>query len=160
MVDAAFLDEVGGVAVVGGEGEAARVLRRDGGEQRVQVAGGGGLADEDAHPQAHFRARFVRRHALVVGGGAGGDVGLQPRPAHAGRVPVDVSIAEGENLLQRAGQTEHRAGHVHEFRQTQDARQVAQRQQIVGVQRCARRAHVRRGNARGQVDEDGERQAL
>ena len=73
LVDVAH-DELVGMLVVAAE-HAAVGMRVDQAGERVEVAGGGPLADQDLQAERDFFERLVECHAFVVGADPGGRVG-------------------------------------------------------------------------------------
>ena len=77
MVDAAALDEIGGLAVVRAETEAVLIGRRHHRDQRREVARDGALANHDHHAQPQLLEGFCRRRRLVIRLDARRDVRLE-----------------------------------------------------------------------------------
>ena len=89
-VDVAVLGDVLGLAVVGAERHPVRAVLERERQQRAQVAGARGLADQEPHPGAQPLAALLDRRRLVVGLDPGRRVRVQRLAGEPRRVPVDV----------------------------------------------------------------------
>jgi hypothetical protein len=70
VIDAALAEQIGGLAVVGAEADPAAVLLGDQREQGVEVAGVGGLTDQDVQAAREFFFRLLDADAFVIGADA------------------------------------------------------------------------------------------
>ena len=146
VVDAAPVQEVGGVAVVGAERDPAPGARRERREEREEVLGVRGFAEEDPEPAAELFRGLFRRGAFVVRAGTGCDVGVQRLAADARRMAVDHASAERAELREDPGVSVDRAGKVHDLCETQHAR-VVERGELVRAEHGSGRPHVGRRHA-------------
>ena len=140
------LGDVLGLAVVGAEGEAVRPELLDERQERVEVAGGGGLPDQHPHAGAQALAALLGRVALVVGANAGGGVGLQALAEDARGVAVDVRGRKRElgQLVRVAGDD---AGEVHHLGEPDHAPAAEEPLEVARVERAAGGLEGRGGDA-------------
>ena len=112
----------------------------------------GAFADQDRHPLGELLARLCRARRLMVGADSRGEIGVEVAAGQKRRVPVDVAVLEGGELVERARVAGQHAGKVHELRQPDDLGMVAQGHEIGGGQlrpgglEHAWRARRRRGS--------------
>ena len=122
VVDMPVRADVRGVAVVRAEEEAPQVGSRDGAAVLGDVTRRRPLAQVDVQAFGGLFLRLRRAGALVVGGDARGDVGVQALPLRAGGVAVD-DLAEGAgrgDLLHGFGVLADHPGEVHELAETEE----------------------------------------
>ena len=120
-VDVAVLGDVVGVLVVSAEGDPRRSEFLDQGQQRLQVPGHRGLADQDPHARAEPLPAFLDRQRLVVGADPGGGVSVQLLADDAGCVAVDVGRAGETELRQLVLVTRDHAWEIHHLGQPEHA---------------------------------------
>ncbi len=99
-IEVALLADVERVPIVGAKRhERGGVLVEHLGE-RVEVLRHRPFADQDRHPLGELLARLRRRRRFVVGADAGGEIGVQVAAREKRRVPVDVAVLEGGELVE------------------------------------------------------------
>ena len=94
--------------------------------ERLEVAGGGALADHDKLAALELGNGVVELGALVVGVDARGDVGVEVVALEAGRVAVDLLVVRlrGDNFLHDLRVGVDRADEIHHLGQPLHARIV------------------------------------
>ena len=110
LVDVALAVEEIRLAVVGAERAVVRAVLAHHRQQRAQVAGVGGLADQHPHAAAALLQRLLGGERLVVGRDSGRHVCVQRRAHDPGRVPVDV---RGDHPLEHVRIAGDDAGEIH-----------------------------------------------
>ena len=98
VIDAAVLEQIRGLAVVGAEADSPAVGGRDQREQGVEVVRVGRLADQDVQPARSFSCASSTRDAFVIAADAGGDVCIERFADERGAVPVDRPARERAKL--------------------------------------------------------------
>ena len=133
----------------------------DDGQQRIEVAGAGTLADHDVHAGRELLQGFGRCGALVVARNAGRDIRRQIFAGKAGSVAVDrlAVSARGVDFFQNLRVAVQHPRVVHHLAQGDDARVLEKRLQVGGRKPCAGRLHVGGRHAGGQGVEDVDRLA-
>ena len=142
------------IAVVGAE---AHVGRGEVGQkrlQRVQVLGNRAFADQHAHALLKLFARFFGGRRLVFGADPGGDIGVQVAARQLRAMPVDMPAVEQPQFVHRLRIAVYHPGIIHEFREADARGMAAQRRDIRGQKLSARRLHMGRGHAGGQLHPD------
>ena len=114
-------DEVVGVFVVAAEHD---LIRKPGQQpdQRLEIAGGATLSDQDLYAQAGLLQAFLIGETLVVGGDALAEIFDGILPPQTRRVPVDGFAGPfgGGEFGHHLGYVVHHAREVHHFRQVID----------------------------------------
>ena len=157
-VDVAVLGDVVGVLVVSAEGDPRRAEFLDQGQQRLQVPGHRGLADQDPHSGTEPVAPLLERQCLVVGADPGGGVGVQLLADDARRVSVGVRSAGEPELDQLALLSGDHAGEIHHLGQPEHAAAAQQALKVAFVESTPRGLETRGGDRRGRHEVDVERQ--
>jgi hypothetical protein len=88
------------LTVVGAERHPVRTELLHERDQRPEVAGGRGLADQQPEPRPQALPPLLQREGFMVGANAGGRVGLELAAEHARRVAVHVRRALDRELRQ------------------------------------------------------------
>ena len=152
--------DVLGLAVVGAERHPRGPELGDERHERLQVARGGGLPDQEPHAGAQPLPSLVGRERLVVGPDPGRGVRLQRVAEHARRVAVDAVGALDRQLRELARRARDHAREVHHLGEADHARAPEQALEVTGRERASRRLEARRGHARRGGEVDVERQVL
>ena len=118
-VQVAVVEEVPGRAVVHHQQAAGVGVVGHQGQELLQVLLGRALADHEAHAAAQLVAALLQAGRLVVGAGAGGQVGVEALARQAGGVAVDEPVADHAGLVQAVGVAGEDAGEVHQLAQAQ-----------------------------------------
>ena len=126
-------------------------------QQRVEVARGRRLADQQPHPGAQALAALLRRVRLVVGADPGRRVRVQLLAEHARRVAVDVRRAVEPELRELALVARDHAGEVHHLGEPDHAPPAQQPFEVARRELAPRRLEPRRRHARRRHHEDVER---
>ena len=123
VVNMALLQNVVGMAVVTAEHAALIVLRRQQGQQRIQILGRRTLPNHNVLAQTQLGQCVLHVVALVVGIDAGSHIGGQVLFPDAGGVAVNLLVVGlgCHNFLQCHGIGGDDTGIVHHFRQTVDS---------------------------------------
>ncbi len=148
-VHVAVLLEVAAGAVVHHQQAAGGRAVGDQGQQLLQVLLGGALADHQVHAAAELLAPLLQAGRLVVGAGAGGQVGVEGFAPQAGGVAVDGPVAYGVDLVQAGAVAGDDAGEVHHLAQPDGARQGQGLGDVLGPQGGAGGLQVGGGHAGG-----------
>ena len=127
----------------------------------VEVSRGRSLTDEDPHAEAELFPCLDEAHALVVGGDAGGDVGLERGAAESGRVAIH-RLAAGRgrgDLREHVGIARDDARVVHHLGERADGGPVEQSGHVRGADRRPGPVEPRGGHARRCAEVERERGA-
>ena len=162
VVDVSLFQQIARVLVVGAEHAALGVLRREQGDQRLEIARGRALADHDELAALQLGQRVFQCGAFVVGIDAGGDVGIQILALEARRVAVDLLVVRlrGDDLRDDLRVVVDDAVGVHHLGQTLHSGVVIERVDGTVVQVRAGFIHRRGRDAGRQHEPHVDRQAL
>ena len=154
-VQMAVVGDVLRLPIVGAEGDPSRAVLGEQRQERLQVAGCGGLADQQPHPGAQALSPLLRRVRLVVGADPGGCVRIERPAEHAGSVTVDVLCQRELRELRR--RTADHPGEVHHLREADHPAPAEQRIEVARSQVAPRRLEPRRRDTRRGHEIDIER---
>ena len=121
IVDMALFQQVDGMLVVGAEDASIRVALFQQGRQRLQIPGGGTVADHNVLAAPEFFQCFLHLGTFVIGADARCSIGSQLLAVYAGSVAVDeraVALGTCQFFKNLRVLVDHAEG-VHHLRQSQ-----------------------------------------
>ncbi len=154
----ALLRDVLGLSVVGAESEPVRAELVDERQQRVEVAGAGGLADQHPHAGAQPLAALLDRAHLVIRADPRRCIGVQLLAEDRRGVPVDVRRTRECELRELGLGAGDDAGEVHHLGEADHPAPPEEALEVAGNQRAARRLELGRRYARRGHEEHVQRE--
>jgi hypothetical protein len=147
-----------GLAVVGAEGGQVGAVLDHVGDQCLEVLARRALADEQPHPLLAAFVRVLEPGGLVVGLGAGGQVGVERPAGHARAVPVHAPVPRRGDAGEHLRVAADHAREVHDLGHSAGAVALDQLAHVAGVERRAGALERGGGHAARGVDAERERQ--
>jgi len=132
VVQVAPLGQVDGVEVVGGQQDPGGVVLVDQGQEVLQVRLGAAFAQHQVHPPVELLLGLRDAGALMVGGDAEVDVGVERLAGQQRRMAVGTQAPglDVRQLLQHLGVAVDRPGHVHHLAEGDEPGVVEERPQL------------------------------
>lgn len=130
----ALLGNVERVAVIGAQGDEGRCRPVQQRRQRIDILGHAAFADQHLHAFFQLFACLGKAGAFMAVADAAGGIGVELVTADQRAMAVDMIARERDQLVEHSIVMGKDAGEVHEFRQTDDRRVVAQGNEVIGGQ--------------------------